>query len=113
MRQDEFLLKVGELVIKAAGQGYIPVKMAIGNRIVIVQDSKNEFDTYFDLSRFEFKQPEIWNKTNRNNNEIGILPGNGKYPRVSSFGEAILFASEHLRSKDRTYRFYPHLQSIN
>ncbi len=114
MQHEEFLKKVGELVIKAGHQGYIPVKRAIGSGVVIVQDSKNEFDTYFDQSKWEFVQPQIWeNENTKIDNEIGILPGNGKYPRVSSFNEAMMFAVDHLKSKDQICSFYPLLQPVN
>lgn len=114
MQHQDFLTKVEELVTKASRQGYRPVQMAIGNGIVIVQDSENEFDTYFDRDKWGFIQPQIWENENaRIGSEIGILPGNGKYPPVSSFYEAMLFAFDHLRGLNRMYSFYPVPQSVN
>lgn len=114
MEHQDFLLKVSRLVITAARQGFRPVQMAAGNGVLIVQDSEGEFDTYFDKEKWEFTHPKIWEGERVHiGEEIGILPGTGKYPAVASFEAAVQFASEQLRSKDPICTFYPQLQSVN
>jgi hypothetical protein len=114
MEHQQFLLKVKGLVIKAATQGFVPVQLAAGNGLLIVQDSEGEFDTYFDKEKWEFAHPKIWkDEIVHIGEEIGVLPGNGRYPAVASFEGAVQFASEQLRSKDPACTFYPQLQTVN
>lgn len=114
MEHQEFILEVSRLVEQAAKNGFKPVKMAASTGVIIVQDSKGEFDTYFDKDKWKFIFPTVWERGGASiSDEIGILPGTGRCPAVSSFEMAVQFASEHLCSRDPMHTFYPQLQSVN
>ena len=102
---DQFVKGVIERCKTAAGMGFIPVQSAIGDGVIVVLDSQDEFDTYFDMDKWEYVHPEIWEGLD-NSNSVGLLPGTGKFPAVSSFQEAIQFAGRHLKSKDLAWRLY-------
>ena len=114
MEHQEFLSRVRELVVRVAKQGFIPVQMAAGNGVVIVQDSSGEFDTYFDKNRWEFTHPEIWEgELVHIGEQVGVLPGAGCAPQPRSFEETLRYAARHLKSKEPTTTFYHELQMVN
>lgn len=111
MLQNEFLWSVGLLAQRAAHQGFKPLQMAGGDGIVIIHDSQNEYDVYFDADKWEYVHPEIWASQTRLG--VGVLPGTGNIPPVRSFEEGIRFAAYHLKSKDPAWQLYPQPQLID
>ncbi len=113
MVTQDFLTMVSCLVLTAAKQGFKPVLRTAGNGVVIVEDSEGKFDTYFDKDKWEFTHLKTSGEGACMSEEIGVLLGNGRSPTVSSFEEAVKFASEHLRPKNPTLTFCPQLQATN
>jgi len=109
-----FRAKVTEHVIATVELGFLPVQATAVDGIIIVKDSKGEkeeFDTYFDPDKWEFRIPKIWAPVDPNG--VGILPGLGRFPRVQSFEEAIRFAASQLQSKNPQASWYPQHRLLN
>ena len=74
--------------------------------IVCVYNSGDEWDVYFDTSRWDFKDPKLWNMDNplqyiKNLRlmGIGLLPGTGCYPPVKDFDHALSLAKNQLEAQ--------------
>ncbi len=105
MHQNDFIRGAAGLCKIAANQGFVPVQSAIGDGLLIVQDTHDEYDVYFDMDRWEYTYPTIWVGI-ISDNGVGLLPGAGKFPQVRGFDEAVQFASRHLKSKKCEVRIY-------
>lgn len=68
--------------------------------LVTVYDVLNEFDTYFDSSRWEESEPGFWGDSLwvTGDKSIGVLQGVGCAPQVNSFAKAAWFAGRYLKS---------------
>ena len=68
--------------------------------LVAVYDVSNEYDTYFDSSRWEISRPEIWGDSVwvTKDPSMGVLQGIGCAPPIDSFEQALWFAGVNLRS---------------
>jgi len=68
--------------------------------LVTVYDVSNEYDTYFDSSRWGESNPGFWEDSLfiTNDPSMGVLQGVGTVPQVNSFDASLEFANRNLKS---------------
>lgn len=87
-------------------------QLALG--AIAVLDSMSEYDVYFDRKMWKATHPKVWSDDKKGCNcsglfppglkgtGIGVLPGLGRAPNVSSFVDAYFFAQQELTAKTGT-----------
>jgi len=85
-------------------RGFRPISIKeIAPGLVLVHDSANEFDTYFDPELWEAIHPEVWKDAlfpaGVKAINMGVLPSAGSAPPPTTHEAAVHFAKTQLREK--------------
>jgi len=110
--------KVREYVASLEGVEILGMR-ELSPRVVVVRDSMNETDVYFDTFSYKVIFEEIWKETDGRSclfplqlEEIGLglLPGIGRAPPINSYDQALAFAKDQLEPTCKEAQFYnkPH-----
>ena len=85
---------------------YSPSRMAeLAPGVVAVEDHAGECDALFDVERWQFINPKLWERDPESESPLfkkaglGVLEGVGKVPQVSTIEGMLSFARSHLSSK--------------
>jgi len=94
---------IGKVLAYAQERPYrIPLEAAeLAPGVVTIHDVSKDYDTYFDLARWEAAHPHTWGDTlflGMEGTGMGVLPGVGNIPPSDSFMAAAQFARYHLQS---------------
>ena len=87
------------------GPAYAITRVAeLAPGIVAVEDASGECDALFDQERWEYTYPKIWEppmgSAALKAENIGLLPGLGRAPHVTTIEEMVEFAQQQLMPKD-------------
>ncbi len=83
---------------------YYPVRMAeLAPGVIAVEDKAGECDALFDIARWQFTRPELWEPTGSAsespilaNRRLKVLSGLGRLPQVSTIEDMVAFAKTNL-----------------
>ena len=87
---------------------YSPTRMAeLAPGVVAVEDQSGECDALFDVERWQFTNPQLWEQNPRSEspllkkNGLKVLEGVGRTPQVSTIETMVSFARNHLSPKGK------------
>ena len=87
---------------------YSPTRMAeLAPGVVAVEDQSGECDALFDVERWQFANPQLWERDPGSENPLlkktglKVLEGVGRAPQVSTIEAMVGFARSHLSPKGK------------